>query len=183
MNISTRIASMDDIPAIERIIERAIIDLQQSFLSPEEIAVSRLFMGIDTQLLRDGTYFCAMIDGRIAGIGGWSWRRTLYGGEHAGDLIDPEPLDPRCEPARIRAMYTDPEFVRRGVGMAIITAAEDAARSSGFLAAELMSTLAGEPLYRSCGYIAEGDRVFYTAGSASVPLILMRKRLVTSVAV
>jgi GNAT superfamily N-acetyltransferase len=122
------------------------LDVGRAFPSPEEIAVIRLFMGINSQLLRDGTYFCAIIDGRIAGIGGWSWRRTLYGGDHAEDLIDPEPLDPQCEPARIRAMYTDPEFVPRGVGMAIITAAEGAARSAGFLAAELMSTQAGEPL-------------------------------------
>jgi GNAT superfamily N-acetyltransferase len=177
MSITIRLARMDDMDALEGIIARAIIDLQQSFLSPAEIAASRGFMGIDTQLIRDGTYFCAIIDQRIAGAGGWSWRRTLYGGEHAGDLIDPAPLDPESEPARIRAMYTHPEFARRGVGKAIITAAEDAARAAGFASAELMSTLAGEPLYRICGYVAQGEPEAFDDGSARVPLIRMRKSL------
>lgn len=131
-------------------------------------------MGVDTQLLRDATYFCAMVDDQIAGCGGWSWRRTLFGGDGADDLIDPEPLDPMTEPARIRAMYTDPAFARRGVGMAIVKAGEDAARAAGFRMIELMSTLAGEPLYRRCGYLAAGDPVFY----ADVPLIPMRKSLI-----
>lgn len=178
MTISIRLARMDDLPEMESIIARAITDLQQSFLSPAAIAASREFMGADTQLVRDGTYFCAIIDGHIAGIGGWSWRRTLYGGEHAGDLINPQPLNPEHEPARIRAMYTNPDFVRRGVGKAIIAAAEDAARAAGFGSAELMSTLAGEPLYRMCGYVAHGEQEAYEGSAARVPLIRMRKSLV-----
>lgn len=165
---------MDDLPVMTRIIDRAIDDLQRGFLSPAEIEASRLFMGLDTQLLRDATYFCAIAGERIIGCGGWSWRRTLFGHDDAGDLIDSQPLDPQREPARIRAMYTDPDFARRGAGKAIITASEDAARSAGFRIVELMSTLAGEPLYRQCGYHPEGERVFY----AKVPLIPMRKHLV-----
>ena len=173
MDVFVRIATADDLPAMVAIIERAVEDLQRPYLSPAEIEASRLFMGADTQLLRDATYFCALIDDRIVGCGGWSWRRTLFGGDTSGDLIDPEPLDPLVEPARIRAMYTDPDFARRGVGLAIITAAEDAARKAGFHEVELMSTLAGEPLYRRCGYSPTGARVHY----AAVPLIPMRKRL------
>jgi GNAT superfamily N-acetyltransferase len=173
MDLSIRIATLDDVPAMAAVIDRAIDDLQRAFLSPDEIAASRLFMGIDTQLLRDQTYLCAVVDGRVVGCGGWSWRRTLFGGDGSGDLIDPAPVDPQHEPARIRAMYTDPAYARRGVGMAIITAAEDAARAAGFRVAELMSTLAGEPLYRRCGYVAEGGRVYH----ANVPLIPMRKSL------
>jgi GNAT superfamily N-acetyltransferase len=174
MDLSIRIATSDDLPAMARIIDRAIVDLQRGFLATAEIEASRLFMGIDTQLLRDGTYLCAVSEGWIVGCGGWSWRRTLFGGDASGDLIDPSPLDPQHEPARIRAMYTDPAFARRGVGIAIITAAEGAARAAGFQTVELMSTLAGEPLYRRCGYHAEGARVSY----ANVPLIPMRKRLI-----
>ncbi|PLK24577.1 GNAT family N-acetyltransferase [Porphyrobacter sp. TH134] len=173
MDVSIRIATSDDVPAMARLIERSVADLQRDFLSPAEIAASRVFMSIDSQLLRDQTYFCAVADGQIAGCGGWSWRRTLFGGDGAGELINPEPLDPLTEPARIRAMYTDPAFVRRGVGLAIITAAEAAARAAGFRETELMSTLAGEPLYRRCGYHAAGPRVYH----ADVPLIPMRKRL------
>lgn len=173
MDVIVRIATEDDLPAIAAIIDRAVVGLQRDFLSPSEIEASRMFMGVDTQLLRDGTYFCALVDDQIAGCGGWSWRRTLFGGDSADDLIDPEPLDPLTEPARIRAMYTDPGFARRGVGMAILNAAEDAARTAGFREIDLMSTLAGEPLYRRCGYHPIAERVHY----ADVPLIPMRKRL------
>lgn len=155
------------------IIERAVTGLQGAFLSSAEIEASRRFMGVDTQLVRDGTYFCTVVDDRIAGCGGWSWRRTLFGGDGASDLIDPAPLDPAREPARIRAMYTHPDFVRRGIGTAILTAAEDTARIAGFRKIDLMSTLAGEPLYRRCGYRPIGEYVHY----ADVPLIPMRKQL------
>jgi GNAT superfamily N-acetyltransferase len=175
--ITIRLATLADVPQIERVTERAIDELQRGFLSPAEIAASRLFMGIDSQLLNDGTYFCALIGGALAGVGGWSWRRTLYGGEHADALIDPTPLDPAHQPARIRAMYTDPAFVRRGVGLAIITASEDAARSAGFRSAELMSTLAGEPLYRTCGYVPVGAPEAFHHDGVNVPLIRMRKHL------
>lgn len=174
MTISIRIAAPDDVPMLATLIDRSVRELQRGFLSEAEIAASGVFMAIDSQLLRDGTYLCAVdADGTIVGCGGWSWRRTLFGGDGAGDLIDPEPLDPAAEPARIRAMYTHPDHARRGIGMAILTAAEDAARSAGFAQTELMSTLAGEPLYRRCGYLPVGERTHY----ADVPLIPMRKRL------
>lgn len=176
MDVTIRIATIADLPAIEIVIERAIAVLQQDFLSPAQIEASRSFMGVDSQLLRDETYFCAQIDGRMAGCGGWSWRRTLFGGDGSGDLIDPQPLDPLTEPARIRAMYTDPAYVRRGVGAAIITAAEDAARAAGFREIELMSTLSGEALYRRCGFNPTATGVHH----ASVPLIPMRKSLLAA---
>lgn len=174
MALSIRIATAEDVPALAALIDRSVRELQRGFLSDEEIDASGVFMAIDSQLLRDGTYLCAVDDdGAIVGCGGWSWRRTLFGGDGAGDLIDPEPLDPAREPARIRAMYTHPDHARRGIGMAILTAAEDAARAAGFREIDLMSTLAGEPLYRRCGYAAIGEQVHY----ADVPLIPMRKRL------
>lgn len=176
MGWTIRVATGLDVDALTVLIDRSVKELQRSFLSQAEIEASGAFMAIDSQLLRDGTYLCACDGERIVGCGGWSWRRTLFGGDAAGDLIDPEPLDPSTEPARIRAMYTDPDFARRGVGMAILTAAEDAAREAGFREIELMSTLAGEPLYARCGYRAIGERVRY----AEVPLIPMRKSLLAT---
>ena len=173
MSVTVRIATDGDLPAIAAIVESAVTGLQGDFLSPAQIEASRRFMGVDTQLVRDATYFCAVVDDRIAGCGGWSWRRTLFGGDDAGDLIDPAPLDPATEPARIRAMYTHPDYVRRGIGMAILSAAEDAARAAGFSEIDLMSTLPGEPLYRRCGYRPIGEEARY----ADVPLIPMRKSL------
>ena len=174
MAISIRIATAQDVPALADLIARSVHELQRGFLSDEEIAASGAFMAIDSQLLRDGTYLCAVdADGTIVGCGGWSWRRTLFGGDAAGDLIDPAPLDPATEPARIRAMYTHPDHARRGIGTAILAAAEAAARAAGFAEIELMSTLAGEPLYTRRGYRPVGARTHY----ADVPLIPMRKRL------
>ncbi len=86
---------------------RAIAELQTGFLSPEQVEASKAVMGLDTQLIADGCYFLAEIDGRMAGSGGWSRRATLYGGDHSAGR-DARLLDPATEPARIRAMYTDP---------------------------------------------------------------------------
>lgn len=175
--LTHRIATPDDIPAIAALMERAIESLQRGFLSPEEIAASRLSMGLDTQLIADGTYFVVECAGRLAGCGGWSHRATLYGGNHSAELRDDRLLDPAAEPARIRAMYTDPDFTRRGIGRLILTLAEDAARAAGFARAEMMATLAGEPLYLACGYTPIERVMKMSAEGAPVPGLRMGKRL------
>ncbi|MEO5493181.1 MAG: GNAT family N-acetyltransferase [Sphingomonas sp.] len=152
MSFTTRIATAEDIPAIAALMDRAIAELQRAYLSDEEIAASRLSMGLDTQLIADGTYVVVEEAGRIVGCGGWSWRATLYGGDHNPALRNAAPLDPATDAARIRAMYTDPDFVRRGIGRIVLTVNEAAAKAAGFKRAELMATLAGEPLYLACGY-------------------------------
>ncbi len=172
-----RVATADDLPAMRELMRRAIDELQRGFLSAAEVRASHAVMGLDTQLVADATYFVAMIDGALAGCGGWSRRATLYGGDHSSDLREPRLLDPRSEAARVRAMYTDPAFTRRGVGRAILEASEAAARAAGFAAAELMATLAGEPLYRASGYV-EIERTAAPVDGVDVPLIRMRKPLV-----
>ncbi|WP_425443039.1 GNAT family N-acetyltransferase [Sphingomonas guangdongensis] len=152
MQHRTRLASPADEPALAGLIDRAIAELQAGFLSPAQVAASRLSMGLDPQLIADGTYYLVELDGRPIGCGGWSRRATLYGGSTSAIARDPRLLDPASEPARIRAMYTDPAHARQGVGRAILAACEGAARRAGFARAELMATLAGEPLYRACGY-------------------------------
>ena len=172
-----RVASADDIPVIAALMERAIGALQAGFLSDEQVAASRLSMGLDTQLIEDGTYFVVEDGKRLAGCGGWSFRATLYGGNHSVSLRDGSALDPARDAARIRAMYTDPEFTRRGVGRMMLAICEDAARSAGFRRAEMMATLAGEPLYRACGYetITRVDRM--NASGVAVPGVRMGKAL------
>lgn len=167
---TSRLATPADLPALRDLMARAIGELQAHFLTPEQVAASRQVMGLDTQLIADGTYFLVEEDGRIAGCGGWSPRATLYGGDHS-DGREPRLLDPVTEPARVRAMYTHPDFARRGVGRLVLALCEDAAREAGFASVELMGTLSGEPLYRACGY-REIERVV-----DRVPLILMRKEL------
>src|SRR3546814_8666394 len=132
-------------------------------------------MGCATQLVADGTYVLGEAGGRIAGCGGWSRRATLYGGDHSTGLRDPALLDPTTDAARIRAMYTDPDFARRGVGRLVISLCEDAARAAGFARAELMATLAGEPLYRACGYTPIAPVTAESDGVA-VPLIRIDRK-------
>jgi GNAT superfamily N-acetyltransferase len=172
-----RIAATNDIPAIAALMERAIGALQSGFLTPEQVAASRLTMGLDTQLIDDGTYFVVEDGARLAGCGGWSFRATLYGGNHSVSLRDGSVLDPARNAARIRAMYTDPDFIRRGVGRMILDLCENAARAAGFARAEMMATLAGEPLYRACGYeTIERVEKMNTSGVA-VPGVRMGKTL------
>jgi GNAT superfamily N-acetyltransferase len=175
--LTQRLASREDIPTISRIMERAIAELQRPFLSPEQIAASHLSMGLDTQLIDDGTYFLIERDGAAAGCGGWSRRATLYGGNHATALRDDRLLDPATEPARIRAMYTDPDFARQGVGRLILGLCEAAAREAGFKRLEMMATRAGEPLYTACGYrvIQQVDRM--AENGVAVPGAVMGKPL------
>ncbi len=174
--LQSRLATLDDVPALSALMALAIGELQRGFLSEAEIEASRAVMGLDTQLVRDGTYFVIETDGKLAGCGGWSRRATLYGGDHSTALREPALLDPAVDAARVRAMYTHPDFTRRGVGAMIIDRSEAAAVAEGFTRAELMATLSGEPLYRRCGY-EEIERVFAEVGDVRVPLIRMGKGL------
>lgn len=160
---------------LEAIIASAIGELQRPFLTPEQLAASRAFMGLDTQLIIDGTYFVVLLDGEPAGCGGWSRRATLYGGDHTSGR-DAALLDPAQEAARTRAMYTHPRFARRGVGRRILERCEQAARAEGFTRMELMATLAGVPLYEACGYVAR-ETVHDARGGVPVPLVRMEKTL------
>jgi GNAT superfamily N-acetyltransferase len=170
-----RVAGAADLPALEAVMEAAIGELQKGFLDPAQIAASRTIMGLDRQLVADGTYFVVEADGRIAGCGGWSRRATLYGGDHTPGR-DPELLDPATDAARVRAMYTHPDFARRGVGRLILQLCEDAARAAGFKRVELMGTMSGRPLYEACGYVAI-EEVVDARGGAPVPLTRMGKAI------
>jgi GNAT superfamily N-acetyltransferase len=160
---------------MEALMDAAIGELQGPFLDPAQIAASRTIMGLDTQLVDDGTYFLVEIGDALAGCGGWSRRATMYGGDRSPGR-DAGLLDPARDPARVRAMYTDPAFARRGVGRLILSLCEDAARAEGFARVELVSTMAGEPLYRACGY-QPVERFVDDRGGTGVPLLRMGKSL------
>ncbi|HEU4826561.1 MAG TPA: GNAT family N-acetyltransferase, partial [Dongiaceae bacterium] len=144
-------ARIDDLPALDALMDLAITELLKPFLTDAEIASSRAIMGLDSQLVRDGTYFVVEDNGALAGCGGWSRRATMYGGDVSPGR-DPALLDPARDAARVRAMYTHPSFARRGVGRLILSCCENAARAEGFTRAELVATMAGLPLYLACGY-------------------------------
>jgi GNAT superfamily N-acetyltransferase len=174
--LTLRLAGHADIPALSVLMAAAIGELQKGFLTEAQIAASRATMGLDRQLIEDGTYFVVEdATGRPVGCGGWSRRNTLYGGDHSPGR-DAALLNPATEAARIRAMYTAPGCARRGVGRMILAAGEAAARAEGFSRVELAGTLAGEPLYAACGYKLI-ERFEDTSGAVAVPLLRMGKRL------
>jgi GNAT superfamily N-acetyltransferase len=172
---SVRLATRQDLDVLKTLMDSAISELLRPYLDQSQIESSRLIMGLDVQLIEDGTYFIVESDGDLAGCGGWSRRATLYGGDQTPGR-DAAFLDPEVDPARIRAMYTSPSHVRRGVGRRVITECEQAARAAGFRSVELMATMAGLPLYRACGY-RPLEQVEDSRGGAPVPLVRMRKDL------
>jgi len=166
-----RPAQSRDVPGLKSLMRGAIQELQKGFLSPDAIAASFEVMGIDTQLIEDGTYFVVEEDDVLAGCGGWSKRATLFGGDHFAGR-DIALLDPKSDAARIRAMYTNPAFVRRGVGRLILSLCESKAADSGFVRVELGATRAGEPLYRACGY--EPIELIQAPTSRGIPIPILR---------
>jgi len=195
-----RIATLDDIPAIRALMDLSIRELQKTFLTPEQIEASYELMGLDTQLIEDGTYFVIEAADEqqkastalsalhhseaeprpmgsnliIVGCGGWSWRNTLFGANHTQGR-DASPLDPAKDPARVRAMYTHPDWARRGIGKRIIAICEDAARNAGFSKTRLAATLAGRPLYKACGYKDVTPFQATASNGIEVPLVTMEK--------
>ncbi|MGI4799260.1 MAG: GNAT family N-acetyltransferase [Janthinobacterium lividum] len=175
-----RPAIPDDTDAIRGLMMLAIDTLQAGFLDSATIAASHAVMGLDTQLIADGTYFVVEEDGRLAGCGGWSRRATLFGGNHAS-IRDNRLLDPAREPARVRAMYTHPDFIRRGIGRLVLQLAEQAAAAERFSLAELAATLAGIPLYRACGWTEIEPVLSDPIDGVRVPMVRMGKRLTAPV--
>lgn len=175
--LTHRLATLEDLEALRDVMSRSIDMLQGSFLNSKQVRASHKVMGLDTQLVEDGTYFVIERDGRIAGCGGWSWRSTLYGGDASVVSREPRALNPANEPARIRAMYTDPEFARQGVGRLVLQLCEKAAMNAGFSCATMMATMAGVPLYRACGYVEVEPMNETPIDGVSVPLVRMEKRL------
>ena len=173
--LTYRLAQCEDLDQLRALMDLAISELQKSFLDESQIASSRAIMGLDTQLIDDGTYFIVTSGGDLAGCGGWSRRATLYGGDQTPGR-SAALLDPAKDAARIRAMYTHPNHARKGVGRLIIALCEEAASAEGFSTMELVATLAGEPLYRACGF-EPYESIVDDRGGAGVPLLRMRKTL------
>jgi GNAT superfamily N-acetyltransferase len=129
--LTHRLARRDDLEALKALMDAAISENQKAFLDESQIASSRAIMGLDTQLIDDGTYFIVQVNGELAGCGGWSRRATMYGGDQTPGR-SAALLDPTKDAARIRAMYTHPNHTRKGIGRLIISLCEEAAKAEGF---------------------------------------------------
>jgi len=160
-----RVAAAEDVAGIRALIDASVRGLQPGDYSAAQIegSLATVFT-IDSRLIADGTYFVALTaDGELAGCGGWSRRKTLYGGDHQVEKVMPELLDPAVDAAKIRAIFVHPKFARRGLGSLILRAAEEAAMAEGFARFEMGSTLTGVALYRLKGY-REMERVAVPVG-------------------
>lgn len=177
MDFILRKASLEDGPAISRLIELSARGLSRADYTDEQIeAAIREVFGVDSELIRDGTYIVAEAEGRLIGCGGWSRRGTLFGGDQYAGRESKE-LDPSSEAARIRAFFVHPEWARLGVGRAILERCEHEARAYGFRSLELMATLPGLKFYRSLGYKGS-ERVTYRLGQGTmIDFVPMRKEL------
>ena len=171
-----RVATLDDEPALRALIARSIRALGADDYTPEQIeaALTGAF-GIDTSLIRDGTYFVVVTGpGEIVGCGGWSRRRTLFGSDARTDRDDAW-LDPGSDPAKIRAFFIHPDHARRGLGRWILEHSEAEAARAGFTALELMATLPGKRLYEQCGYVAGPPIRHPLPGGLCITFVPMRK--------
>jgi GNAT superfamily N-acetyltransferase len=178
MRFQLRVATAKDVAAIRELVEASVRGLQSEDYSAAQTegALATVFT-VDSQLIVDGTYFVAIAEGgEIAGCGGWSFRKTLYGGDHQVERITPERLDPRQDAAKIRAIFVHPNYARKGLGGLILDAAEKAAVAEGFTEFEMGSTLTGVSLYARKGY-REVERRQVPVGSwETIEVVRMVKR-------
>lgn len=147
-----RLATLEDVPALHALIEISVRRLQAGDYTLAQIeGALGTVLGLDTQLIEDGTYFVVESNGRMAACGGWSKRRTLFGSDQ-GPGREATLLDPAHDAAKIRAFFVHPDFARRGIGTRLLEASEQAAREAGFTRFEMGATLTGIPLYQARGY-------------------------------
>lgn len=176
MEIKLRPALDSDRAAITRLIDRSVRILQAGDYSRAQIegALGTVF-GVDTQLLADGTYYVAeSATGELAGCGGWSKRKTLFGSDRAS-VREPELLDPIQDAAKIRAFFIDPAWARQGIGTLILEECERAALAAGFRRFEMGATLTGVKLYEERGYVPTGQIEVELANGARLPIVRMEK--------
>ncbi len=173
-----RKAAAADIPALDALIARSARGLSSGDYSPRQIeGALRAAFGVDSQLLRDQTYFVAEDAGQIVGCGGWSFRSTLFGGDSRAGR-DSSILDPKTQAAKIRAFFVDPGHARRGIGSLLLDHCESQARAAGYSQVELMATLPGAKLYAARGYSAAQLVRFDVGSGECIEFIPMRKSLV-----
>jgi GNAT superfamily N-acetyltransferase len=189
--ITVRRACLGDIGPLQALIDRSVRGLQARDYTPTEIdhALAAVY-GVDTQLIRDGTYYVAEASGAagdglatacdiastLVGAGGWSKRRTLFGGDHFATREDVL-LDPMHDAAKIRAFFVDPAWARRGIGSLILEACERAAIDAGFRRLEMGATLTGVPFYRARGYTEAGRLTAPLPHGESLAIVRMEKHI------
>jgi len=177
MNLTLRQAVPADIPALRVLIDASVRGLHAVYDTPSQIegALQSVY-GVNSQLIADGTYYVVEAEATIVGCGGWSKRKTLFGGDHWTGREDAL-LVPQQDAAKIRAFFVHPDWVRRGIGSMILDACEAAAVAAGFTRCEMGATLTGVPLYRARGYVALENLEAPLANGESLTVVRMEKRM------
>jgi GNAT superfamily N-acetyltransferase len=164
-----------DLPEIARVMQASLARLGRMYYDETQLASALRFIAVpDRQLVDDGTYFVVEEEGQLVACGGWSARRKLYSGPASEDAAEGW-LDPTTDAARVRAMFVDPAFSRRGLGRQILEASEEDARKAGFTRFELMATLPGVPLYEVCGYRGIETVTVELPDGVTLPCLRMEK--------
>jgi GNAT superfamily N-acetyltransferase len=187
MNMKARVrkAVAADVPRLRELIDASVRGLQAEDYSPAQIeGALKTVYGVDSQLIADGTYLVAEVETPgtspvIAGCGGWSKRKTLYGGDQYAGRED-SLLDPACDAAKIRAFFVHPEWARRGIGGAILEACENAARAAGFVRLEMGATLSGVAFYEAKGYAVLENLEVDLGNGEVLPIVRMTKEIKTA---
>jgi GNAT superfamily N-acetyltransferase len=179
--VTIRKATLADVSSIEALIAASARALGASDYSAEQIEAALLgSWGVDTELIRDGTYFVGQVAGdaedELVLCGGWSRRATSFGGD-AYNRRESRLLDPQTEAARIRAFFVHPRWARRGLASRLLVLCEGEARAAGFVAAELVATLPGERLYARHGYVSAARRSYALPGGGSIEFVPMRRHI------
>ena len=176
-----RLATEEDVPELNALIEASVRGLQADDYTPAQIeGALGTVLGLDTQLIRDRTYFIAEILDQntkarsAAGCGGWSKRKTLFGAD-AGPCRELELLDPKVDSAKVRAIFVHPDFARRGLGSLILDTVENAGRAARVRRFEMGSTLTGVPLYRLKGYVETERIAVPLKNGETLPVVKMVK--------
>ena len=178
MAFQFKVATAQDIPDIRELISASVRELQVEYSPTQREAALATVFTVDSRLIADGTYFLAYAeDGRLAGCGGWSRRKTLYGGDQQVETIEPELLDPATDAAKIRAIFVHPDFARQGLGSLILQTSEDAACAEGFTRFEMGSTLTGVTLYSLNGYREMVRIKVPVSGAETIDVVRMVKEL------
>lgn len=173
-----RRATLADRSALHDLIARSARLLSRGHYTERQVesALATGVFGVDSELVADGTYFVAETDGKLVGCGGWSRRKTLFGGDAFAGR-EAEPLDPARDPAKIRAFFVHPEWARRGIGRAILERCEAEARAAGFGALEMMATLPGLEFYQAAGYAFDAAVEYEMDDGVSIDFVRMSKAL------
>ena len=175
-----RLALPSDAPAISALMRASVVELFPRFYDARQTASAAVHIAdLDMRLVEDGTYFVHEAEGEIVACGGWSRRNKLYAGEGSAE-DDDRLLDPRTEPARVRAMFVRSDWTRRGLGRAILESCERAARDEGFRSLVLGATLPGEPLYRSFGFREVERFTLTTPDGVSMAGVAMERPIATA---